>query len=52
MAGEVKRQNLRPIQRPEVPGMALRDGSMCDAKLVPWESSTPTGVRVVVGCYG
>ena len=23
--------------------MALRDGSMSDAKLVPWESSTPTG---------
>ena len=38
LAGEVKRKNLRPVQRPEVPGMALRDGSM-------W-SSTPTG------CYG
>ena len=26
---------------------ALRDGPMCDAKLVPWESSTPTGCYVM-----
>ena len=38
LAGEVESQNLQWIQNPDVPTMALRDGPMCDAKLVPWES--------------
>ena len=38
LAEEVESQNLQWIQNPDVPTMALRDGPMCDAKLVPWES--------------